>query len=698
MRTRAENQGVGLRNRDRQAGRPGNDRPSPRPAIEPFRPATRLERWGPGILICLITVAAYWPSYDNEFVSWDDDHYIYQNQQIIQPDGIRSGLFDVLKYSDPRYRGTREEDRVSHQYYPLVFGIYWAEFQIYKRIFDDPLIPDQSVRGVTFEKMRPRVAAGFHVVSVFFHCICVFLLITLLRRLGLNTWVASVAAGLFALTPVNVASVAWAAERKNTLSMMFYMLALLSYLRFRRRGGWYWYVGCLLLHQSALFSKTVSVTFPVMVVLTDRLIDRRWSGASLLRAVPLAIQSLIAAGITMKVEDRARIIPLEDAQRPLVAAAAIWFYIVKAVAPVGLLPIYPLWHPSWDGIRWLLPVLGLLAAGWLVWLFRRRISPYMFWAAALYLVTTAPMLGFKNINYFQFAFVADHYFYHGGIGLFVLIALVLEALRRRFDVVAARHAITGVAAAACLAFAGLTWARCDDWQDVESFWYKTITGDRSLRFDDWAGDDAFWADKHANRNCWPAHYNLGNQAIRDATAARGRWLASDDPEVRDAAEKTFRQKMNEACVLFAESARAYHQADPQGRELWQAYEKWIEAEYLLERMDQVIQIGQKMVDRRTHSVAAYYYLGLARKARQEYDEAEWCFQNAMTVPPRRGGDVEMLSQALCHLADLYTNIPRKQDFSKALRCLDKAVLLNPRNQRAEAARRQLRGYLEQKPD
>jgi len=687
-----------LQDKDRQATGNGNGSPFVRTAVGPYRPAGPLERWGPGILICLITAAAYWPSYDNGFVSWDDDHYIYQNQQLIQPDGIKSGLFDVLKYSDPRYRGTREEDRVSHQYYPLVFGIYWVEFQVYKRIFEDPLIPDQSARGITFEKMNPDVAVGFHVVSVFFHCVCVFLLIALLRSLGLNTWVASVAAALFALTPVNVASVAWAAERKNILSMMFYMLALLSYLRFRRQGGWYWYVGCILLHQSALFSKTVSVTFPAMVVLTDRLIDRRWSGESLLRAAPLAIQSMIAAGITMTVEDRARSIPIEDAQRPLVAAAAIWFYVLKAVAPVGLLPIYPLWHPSWGEIRWLLPLLGLLGAGWLVWAFRRRISPYMFWAAALYLVTTAPMLGFKNINYFQFAFVADHYFYHGGIGLFVLIALVLDALRRRLGVPAARHALTGITLAGCLTFAGLTWARCDDWQDVESFWFKTITGDRSLRFDDWAGDDSFWAGKQANRNCWPAHYNLGNQAIRDAMAAVRESQTSDDPDARKAGRQTYTKKMEEASVLFAEAARAHRDADPNGRELWQAYEKWIEAEYHLARMDRIVQIGQKMVDHRAQSVAGYYYLGLARKAREEHDKAEWCFRNALRVPPRRDGDVQMQSLALYHLADIYTNIPEKQDLPQALRCLEEAVRLNPRNQRAEAARRQLQAYLEKKQD
>jgi tetratricopeptide (TPR) repeat protein len=546
--------------------------------------------------------------------------------------------------------------------------------------------------------MNPDVAVGFHVVSVFFHCVCVFLLIALLRSLGLNTWVASVAAALFALTPINVASVAWAAERKNILSMMFYMLALLSYLRFRRQGGWYWYVGCILLHQSALFSKTVSVTFPMMVVLTDRLIDRRWSGESLLRAAPLAIQSMIAAGITMEVEDRARSIPIEDPQRPLVAAAAIWFYVLKAVAPVGLLPIYPLWHPSWGEIRWLLPLLGLLGAGWLLWAFRRRISPYMFWAAALYLVTTAPMLGFRNINYFQFAFVADHYFYHGGIGLFVLIALLLDALRRRLGVAAARHAITGVAAAACLTFAGLTWARCDDWQGVESFWFKTITGDRSLRFDDWAGDDSFWADKHANRNCWPAHYNLGNQAIRDAMAAVRESQTSDDPDARKAGRETYTKKMEEASVLFAEAARAHRDADPKHRELWQAYEKWIEAEYHLARMDRIVQIGQKMVDHRAQSVAGYYYLGLARKAREEHDKAEWCFQNARRVPPRRDGDIQMQSLALYHLADIYTNIAEKQNLPQALRCLEEAVRLNPRNQRAEAARRQLQAIIEKEQD
>ena len=319
--------------------------------LPPHTPKGALERWGPGALICLVTVIAYIPSLDNQFVSWDDDHYLYNNQQVILPDGIKSGLFDVFYYSDRKFRGIRsdeEKERVSHQYYPLVTGMYWLEFRLYEKLFDDPLVPYRRVDGNMYGTMNPHVAAGFHVTSVVLHCLCVFLLIKLLRSLGMSTWVASVAAALFALTPLNVASVAWAAERKNILSLMFYMLAMMSYVRFRRAGGWYWYGGTLVLFQCALFSKTVAVTFPVMVVLTDRLLDGRWTLMSLFRAFPMVMQSGIAAWTTINVEDRQRTIPNEGWVRLLILPDSIRFYVQKSLVPTGLLPIYQLWDSERD--------------------------------------------------------------------------------------------------------------------------------------------------------------------------------------------------------------------------------------------------------------------------------------------------------------------------------------------------------------
>ena len=639
--------------------------------LPPHTPRSTLERWGPGALICLITVIAYIPSLDNKFVSWDDDHYLYNNQQVILPDGIKSGLFDVFYYSERKFRGIRsneEKDRVSHQYYPLVMGIYWLEFRLYEKLFDEAVIPHRRVGGIMFDTMHPDVAAGFHVTSIVFHCLCVFLLIKLLRSLGMNTWVASVAAALFALTPLNVASVAWAAERKNILSMMFYMLAMLSYLRFRRVGGWYWYVGCMLLHQCALFSKTVAVTFPVMVVLTDRLIDGRWTMISVVRALPMAAQSAVAAGITMKVEDRDRVHPHEGWIRLLIIPDCIRFYAQKALVPTGLLPVYALWDKAQDSFRSLLSAIGLVVAAWGAWHWRRRIPGHVYWAAALFLVTQGPLLGFRNINYFQFAFVADHYFYHGGIGLFVLIALVLSWIRGVAGDRPVRHAVTVLAAVLGLTFAGLTYARCDDWQDIESFWYKTITGDRDLQFEAWQETEGFWEGTSGNRDCWPAYYNLANQAVRDGD-------------------------LDKAAALYAEAIGAYRRSGEGKRELWQAYQRLLPILLRNERFAETETFGRQFLKWMPDHGEANYYPGLACDRQGKFDDAEVCYMKMLRVRSPDAAYNRLKSRALTNLAWIYLTVEEKLDTDKAIRCLQDALKLDPSNRRA----RDLLNRVQQQP-
>ncbi|UCG15149.1 MAG: tetratricopeptide repeat protein [Phycisphaerales bacterium] len=628
--------------------------------LPPYTPKNALERWAPGALICLVTVIAYIPSLDNKFVSWDDDHYLYNNQQVILPDGIKSGLFDVFYYSERKFRGTRsdeEKDRVSHQYYPLVMGMYWLEFRLYERLFDEPVRPHRRVDGIMFNTMNPDVAAGFHVTSVILHCLCVFLLIKLLRSLGMSTWVASTAAALFALTPVNVASVAWAAERKNMLSMMFYMLAMLSYLRFRRIGGWYWYAGCILLHQCALFSKTVAVTFPVMLVLTDRLIDGRWTVISLVRALPMAAQSAVAAGITIKVEDRERTHPYEGWIRLLIIPDCIRFYVQKSLVPTALLPVYALWDKAQDSFRSLLSAIGLLVAAWAAWHWRRRIPGHMYWAAALFLVTQGPLLGFRNINYFQFAFVADHYFYHGGIGLFVLIALTLGGVRGALGDRSVRHLVTILVAALALTFAALTYARCDDWQDIDSFWYKTVTGNRDLQYEAWQETEGFWEGTSGNRDCWPAYYNLANQAVRD-------------------------KDVDKAATLYAEAIAAYRRSGEGRRELWQAYDRLLPILLGQRRFAEVETMGRQFLEWIPDHGEANYYTGLAYDQQGKFDEAEECYKKMLRVRSPNARYRHFKSQALTNLARIYLTVEDKLDEDKAVDCLEKALQLNPDNRAA----------------
>ena len=142
-----------------------------------------------GLLLAMITLVAYLPALDGGFI-WDDHSHVENNPLLFGPGGLKRIWFSLE----------------APQYYPLVFTSFRLE---------------RALWGVN--------PAGYHWVNLLLHTANALLVWQLLRRLRVpGAWLA---AALFALHPVNVESVAWITERKNTLSMLFYLLSLLCFLR-----------------------------------------------------------------------------------------------------------------------------------------------------------------------------------------------------------------------------------------------------------------------------------------------------------------------------------------------------------------------------------------------------------------------------------------------------------------------------------
>ncbi|MEO6568831.1 MAG: hypothetical protein ABIO94_08715, partial [Opitutaceae bacterium] len=143
-----------------------------------------------GFTLFGLALVAYWPALRGAFI-WDDNGHI-------TPPELRSlgGLFRIWF-----------EIGATQQYYPVLHSVFWLEH----RAFGD-------------------VAIGYHVVNVLLHATAAWLFAMVLRRLHApGAWLA---AFLFLVHPVEVESVAWISEQKNTLSLVFYLLAALAYLRF----------------------------------------------------------------------------------------------------------------------------------------------------------------------------------------------------------------------------------------------------------------------------------------------------------------------------------------------------------------------------------------------------------------------------------------------------------------------------------
>lgn len=402
-----------------------------------------LTRWTLALFIAAAAIAAHAASRSCGYVNWDDTDYIPRNSLVVGDGGLGAIWTDVA-------------DKDSHQqYYPLTFTSLWIEHR--------------------FVGVEPRL---YHTTQVVLHAVNAVLIFFALRWLGLPIFAGACAALLFAVHPINVASVAWLAERKNTLSGVLFWLSLLLYLQFRHKRGAWRYVAALAAFQLGLFAKTAVVVLAPLLIVTDRLLDGRWSFAALKRAAPFFLLAIVMTFITAGVESRISRsgTPIDEALRPLVAAAALCHNIEKIILPVNLLPIYPRWPESFTEPRYLICLAIILAGAVGLYKYRTRISPQAFWGIALFIFAALPTLGFKHFNFLQYAFVSDHFMYLSAVGVFVVIGVTLDRLTANKGRVAAQIAL-------CLAVGACAWLsirQCRVWQSPVTFWEHTLAGNPDL--------------------------------------------------------------------------------------------------------------------------------------------------------------------------------------------------------------------------
>ena len=391
-------------------------------------------RWHP-LLAALGLAALAWlvflPALANDFVNWDDDVYVVDNDAVQAADGWRH-IWSTLELPE------------HFPNYPVVFTSFWLEYR--------------------FWGLNP---SGYHATNVVLHGVNAALVFWLALALGGTPWIASLTAVLFAVHPMQVESVAWITERKNVLSAFFGLAAFLAYLRHRTTNLWRWYLVSLGAFVCALLSKTALLVLPLSMLLADYFRAGRWSVGSVRRLAPLFVLGLAAGLLTVTVESRPASVPL--LARPSLAAACLWFYAGKLVVPLGLSPVYPRWDVSLTQIRWWLPLIGVLVAAGLVYRWGR--DPRQRWGLAHFACMLLPALGLRPYGFNEYSFVADRHVYLASVGLFLVLAIALDRLRA----VAGRQ----VQLLACLVGAsliGLTWKQIPLWRDPVTLWSKVLVG------------------------------------------------------------------------------------------------------------------------------------------------------------------------------------------------------------------------------
>jgi tetratricopeptide (TPR) repeat protein len=446
-----------------------------------------LPAWLAAALLVAVALLVYLPALRAGFV-WDDVSFLTDNPLIKAPDGLRLFWFS-----------TSPSD-----YFPLTSTMLWIEWRLWH--------------------MNP---AGYHVVNMLLHAVSALLLWRVLARLSApgrkygdisvalpaarsvpGAWLAAL---IFAVHPVCVESVAWITERKNTLSLPLFLASLLLYLRFDEkaqpqssipnhqssivrtlrpafpRSRLPLYLVSVILFLLALLAKTSVVMLPVVLLLCAWWRRGRIGQRDLLRAAPFFALSLALGLATVWFQGYRAIGPevvRTDSllERTAGAGWAAWFYLYKAVLPVGLCCVYPRWTTSASPLSFL-PALILLAVVVLFWL--RRDSwgrPFLF-ALGYFLVMLLPVLGFLDIYSMLYSLVADRWQYPAVIGLIALAAAGASWAARRW-----RAPVIFCGAAAVAALGALTWDQCHAYRSDETLWLDALS---------------------KNPRAWAAWYNLG---------------------------------------------------------------------------------------------------------------------------------------------------------------------------------------------
>ena len=444
-----------------------------------FNPTVKFSVFASAATITVAAFLVYFPALSGGFVL-DDDKLLTDSRLIKSPDGLY------------RFWCTAE----AQDYWPVTNTSFWLEWRLWG--------------------MHPT---PYHVANLILHIAESLLIWIILRRMSIPG--AFLAALLFAVHPVNVESVAWIAQRKNVLAMLFFLLSILFYLKTeiqspsgnlekhekpqpanadgsplaaehsplapRHWSLWYWLsLAAFLL---AMLSKGSVAMLPLLILgiiwwlrpLT------RWD---LLRSVPFFAVAVMLTAVNLWFQRHGSDVVFRSAgflERLLGAGSVIWFYLYKAVLPVDLAFVYPKWNIQAGNPLWWLPLLAAVAVTAILWRYRKGWSRPLLFAWGFFCVSLAPVLGFTDVGFMKYSLVADHYQHIAIIAATALTAAAWNTWRRRIQATI-RPATTVVAVASLAALGFLTWQQSGIYYDGLTLYQATL---------------------QKNPDCSLAHNNLG---------------------------------------------------------------------------------------------------------------------------------------------------------------------------------------------
>jgi protein O-mannosyl-transferase len=439
-----------------------------------------------GLLLAAV-VAVFGQTAWFDFINFDDDLYIYDNEWI----GDAVPWQTTIDWA--------WTSRHASNWHPLT----WLSHSVDCRLFGR------------------EIACGHHLMNVAIHAATAVLLLLVLRQMTGALWPSAFAAAVFALHPLRAESVAWVSERKDVLSGLMFVLTLAAYVHYVRRPfSLLRYLAVAAAFALGLMAKPMLVTLPLVLLLLDywplgrmrkkrtQLICRNGpEGAAhklaassfspwrlLLEKLPLAALSAASCVVTFWAQSEALMINERITFPWRVANAAVAYvgYLGRFFYPARLAAMYP--HPGANLSTWQIvaAVLALAAISAAAWLARRR-APFLLVGWLWYVVMLLPVIGLVQVGAQA---MADRYTYLPTIGVAVAVVWTLAAawparLDRRWTLLAAGGPLAALAVAA--------WCQTAFWSDSEVLWSHAL-------------------DCTTNNHI--AQVNLGNEWLRQAEVLR----------------------------------------------------------------------------------------------------------------------------------------------------------------------------------
>ncbi|HUB81037.1 MAG TPA: tetratricopeptide repeat protein [Bryobacteraceae bacterium] len=558
------------RAREKRSASAASSRPQPVPKAAPA--VSRKLSIVICLLLALATIAIYAQTAAHGYLAYDDDQYVYENHWV------KAGLtatnigwaFTTFFYAN---------------WHPLTWISYMLDFSLWG-----------------------ENAGAQHLENLAFHLASTLLLFVFLTRTTRRQWCAALVAGIFALHPLRVESVAWISERKDVLSTFFLMLALVLYARYVSEPGLRRYLAVALVFALSLLAKPMAVTFPLVLLLVDYwpLARFPWPPASalarrpVLEKLPLLALSAAASILTFLAQRNygsvVSLTHLPVAARAANAAVAYVAYIGKALWPSGLAVLYPGEMPD-PGSVWLAIAL-LVAVTVLAWRWIKT-RPYFTVGWLWYLGMLVPVIGLVQVGVQS---MADRYTYMPMVGLSLAVVWTLADLVESRS--AMRRTAAAAAAASLVAFTAVSFHQTEYWKSSRALFEHTLAVTRH---------------NHIIEN--NLGVILGREGDSKGAIALYREALSTVPDYADAHANLAHELLKAGD--FAEAEKQLHEA----------------------------------LDEKPDIASAHGDFGVLLAARGQYEEARLEFVRALNIRPGDADNESNLCFALTHLGRPREAIP-----------------------------------------